>query len=333
MGSSLRIRACRIAAACLCGFALWWSGIPAPAEAADAYPARPVRLIVPFGAGAATDIVARIFAAKLGDTLGQTIVVDNRPGAAGMIGTDTAAKAAPDGYTLLVFGINQTITPALQAKLPYDSIRDFAHVSLYGTLPNILVIHPSVPATSVKEFVALAKAAPGSMRYGSSGIGASPHLTMELFKSRTGVDLVHVPYKVAAQGITELVAGHLHAWFNNLPSAIGHVRAGRVRALAVTSVKRAEQLPEVPTMIESGLPDFEVTVWQGVAVPRATSRAVVSRLHGAMVEALAAPELKRRFSEQGVAAVSTTGEEFLAFIKTETAKWARVVKESGVKIE
>ena len=305
----------------------------APCGAAEVYPARPVRLIVPFGAGAATDIVARIFGARFSEVLGQTIVVDNRAGAGGLIGTETAAKAAPDGYTVLVFGINQTIAPALYKRLPYDPVRDFAHISMYGTLPNILVIHPSVPAKSVKEFIALAKASPGSLRYGSSGIGASPHLTMELFKSRAGIDMVHVPYKVAAQGITELVAGHLHAWFNNLPSAIGNVKAGRLRGLAVTAVNRAEQLPEVPTMIESGLPDFEVTVWQGLAVPVATSGAVVNRLHGAMIKTLAIPELKQKFFEQGVAVAPSTREEFAAFIKSETARWAKVVKDSGAALE
>ena len=303
------------------------------AAAADSYPARPIRLIVPFGAGAATDIVARVLAAKLGEMLGQTIVVDNRAGAGGIVGTETAARANPDGYTVLVFGINQTITPALYKKLPYDPVRDFAHISLYGTLPNILVVHPSVPVKSVKEFVALAKAKPGSMKYGSSGIGASPHLTMEYFKTRTGIDLIHVPYKVAAQGITELMAGNLQAWFNNLPSAIGNVKAGRVRPLAVTSTKRAEQLPDVPTMIESGIPDFEVTVWQGLAVPLATPAPIIAKLHGAMVKAIEAPDLRQRFNDNGVTPVWSTREAFAAFIKTEVGKWAQVVKASGAHVE
>lgn len=304
-----------------------------PCHAADVYPTKPVRLIVPFGPGAATDLIARMLAARLGEAIGQTVVVDNRPGAGGMIGSDTAAKSAPDGYTLLVFGIGQTIAPALYQKLPYDPIRDFAHVSLYGKLPNILVVHPSVPAKSVKEFVALAKASPGAMRYGSSGIGASPHLTMELFKTKTGIDLLHVPYKVAAQGITDLVGGHLHAWFNNLPSAIPNLKSGRLRPLAVTSATRAEQVPDVSTMMESGVPDFEVTVWNGVAVPVATPAAIVNRLHDAMIKTLGLPDLKQRFSENGVAASPTTRDEFMAFIKSETAKWAKVVKDAAIHVE
>lgn len=297
------------------------------------YPTKPIRLIVPFGAGTATDVGARIYAAKLSEALGQIIVVDNRPGAGGLIGTDAAAKAAPDGYTIFIFGINQAIAPALYKNLPYDPVRDFAHISLYGTLPNILVVHPSVPATNVRELVALAKAAPGSMRYGSSGVGASPHLTMELFKSRTGIDLVHVPYRVASQGIAELLGGNLHAWFNNLPSVIGHVKAARLRGIAVTSLKRAEQLPEIPTVMESGVPEFEVTVWQGLAVPVATPRRIVDRLHAVMMTTLAAPDLKQKFTGQGMTAAPVTRDAFATFIRSEVVKWGGVVKDSGAKID
>lgn len=306
---------------------------PVTAQAQQKFPTKPIRLIVPFGPGSAADVVARIYAAKLGEALNQTVVVDNRAGAGGLIGTETAAKAAPDGYTVLVFGTNQTIAPALYKNLPYDPVRDFAHISLYGTLPNILVVPPSLQAKSVKEFVALAKAAPGSLRFGSSGIGASPHLTMELFKSRTGIDLVHVPYRNSAQGFTELVGGNLQAWFSNLPSALGNLKAGRLRGLAVTSAKRAEQLPEVPTIMESGVPDFEVTAWQGLAVPVATPGPIVDRLHAAMMQTLAAPDLKQRFAEQGVTAAPITRAAFAAFVKSEGAKWAKVVQDSGAKVE
>lgn len=316
-----------------CVFVLLVPGVAPSCAAADVYPSKPVRLIVPFGAGASTDIVARVFAAKFSEVLGQPVVVDNRPGAAGVIGSESAARATPDGYTLLVFGISQAIAPALHKKLPYDPIRSFAPVSLYGTLPNILVVHPSVPAKSVKEFIALAKASPGNLRYVSSGIGASPHLTMELFKTRTGIDLVHVPYKTAAQGIIDLVGGQLQAMFANLPAQIPNVKAGRVRPLAVTSAKRAEQLPDVPTVMESGVPDFEVTVWQGVAVPAATPGTIVTRLHGVMMKTLAAPDLRQRLAEQGVVASPTTREEFAAFIKSETVRWAKVVKDSGATLE
>jgi tripartite-type tricarboxylate transporter receptor subunit TctC len=307
--------------------------VTARPTSAQSYPTKPIRLIVPFGPGAATDVVARIYAAKLGEVLGQTVVVDNRPGAGGLIGTETAAKAQPDGYTVLSFGINQTISPALYKQLPYDPVRDFAHVSLYGTLPNILVVHPSVPAKNIKEFVTLAKAAPGSLRYMSSGIGASPHLTMELFKFRTGINIVHVPYRSAAQGITELVGGSLQASFNNLPAALGNIKLGRLRGLAVTSAKRAEQLPEVPTIMESGVPDFEVTVWGGLAVPVATPGPIVDRLHAVMMKTLTAPDLKQRFAEQGVTTAPITRQEFVTFVKSEVAKWAKVINDSGTKVD
>lgn len=296
------------------------------------YPSRPVRLIVPFGAGASTDIIARVFAAKFSEALGQTIVVENRPGAAGVVGTESAARATPDGYTLLIYGINQAITPALQKKLPY-SAKDFALISLYGKMPNILVVNLGLPAKNVKDLVALAKAKPGAMTYVSSGIGASPHLTMELFKSRTGTDLVHVPYKAMAQGYIDLMGGQHQAMFANLPGQLPLIKAGRVRPLAVTSAQRAEQVPDVPTMMESGVPDFEVTVWQGVAVPAATSGAIIARLHGVMMKTLAVPELKQRMLEQGVTASPTTREEFAAFVRSETARWAKVVKDSGATLE
>src|SRR5688572_3048774 len=312
---------------------LWLALAASTVQSAQSeYPARPVRLIVPFGAGASTDIIARVFAAKFSETLGQTIVVENRPGAAGVVGTESAARATPDGYTLLIYGINQAITPALQKKLPY-SAKDFALVSLYGKMPNILVVNLGLPAKNVKDLVALAKAKPGAMTYVSSGIGASPHLTMELFKSRTGTDLVHVPYKAMAQGYLDLMSGDHQAMFANLPGQLPLIKAGRVRPLAVTSAERAVQVPDVPTMMESGIPDFEVTVWQGVAVPAATSGAIIARLHGVMMKTLAVPELKQRMLEQGVTASPTTREEFAAFVRFETARWAQVVKDSGTTPE
>jgi tripartite-type tricarboxylate transporter receptor subunit TctC len=308
-----------------------FAAVGAQQEAAS-YPTRPVRLIVPFGAGASTDIIARVFAAKFSEALGQTIVVENRPGAAGVVGTESAARATPDGYTLLIYGINQAITPALQKKLPY-SARDFALISLYGKMPNILVVNLGLPARNVKEFIALAKAKPGAMTYVSSGIGASPHLTMELLKSRTGTDLVHVPYKAMAQGYIDLMGGQHQAMFANLPGQLPLIKAGRVRPLAVTSAQRAEQVPDVPTMMESGVPDFEVTVWQGVAVPVATSGTIIARLHAVMMKTLAVPDLKQRLLEQGVTASPTTRDEFAAFVRSETARWAKVVKDSGATLE
>jgi tripartite-type tricarboxylate transporter receptor subunit TctC len=305
-----------------------------PAYPADAYPSRPARRIVPFGTGASTDLVARVFAQKFAEAWGQSVVVENRPGSGGVVGTEAAARAAPYGYTLLVYGINQTITPALYRKLPYDPLSDFALVSLYCTMPNILIVHPSVPARSVQELVAYARANPGRLRYVSSGIGASPHLTMELFKNVAKIDLLHVPYKIASQGYVDLASGkQLHAMFANLPGGLANSRAGRVRPLAVTSARRAEQMPEVPTMIESGIPEFEVTVWQGIAVPRATPKAAIDHIHASMMAVLNAPELKQRFFDQGVTAAPVSRAAFAAWAEQERARWAHVVKVSGTPVE
>lgn len=302
-------------------------------HSAENYPSKPGRLILPFGAGAATDTVGRIFAQRFGEAWGQTLVVDNRPGAAGILGTDLASKSAPDGYTIFTYGINQAITAALHKKLPYHHLRDFTPVSLYATMPNILCVTPSLSIASVPEFIKFARTNPGQIKYVSSGVGASPHLTMELFKSVTGIDVVHVPYKNMAQGYTDIIGGHLQAMFSNLPGSLPNVKAGRLRGLAVTSAKRAEQLPDVPTIMESGIPDFEVTVWQGYAVPKSTPPPFVAKIHAAMMKALAVPELKQRFFENGVAAAPLTPEEFTKFVNVETAKWQKVVTISGTKVE
>lgn len=307
------------------------AGALAPASASgQSYPSKPARLIVAFGAGATTDIIARIFANKLSEMWGQQLIVENRPGAGGVIGMESAAKATPDGYTLALCGISQTIAAALYKKLPYDHLRDFAPISMVATLPNILVVHPAVPARTVREFVAYAKANPGKLKYASSGVGASPHLTMELFKTTAGIDVVHVPYKTMAQGVTDLIGGHVDAAFNNLPSQLANVRAGRMRALGVTSAKRVEQLPDVPTIIESGYPGFEVTVWQGLCAPIRTPAAIIAKLHGDVMTAVAAPDLRQRFAEQGVDAnASASPAAFGAFIRAETDRWAKTVRESG----
>ena len=303
------------------------------AHAAERYPSRPGRLILPFGAGASTDIIGRIFAQRFSEAWGQTLVVDNRPGAAGIIGTELAARAPTDGHTLFTYGINQAITAGLHGKLPYDHLRDFTLISLYATMPNILCVTPSLPAANVGEFVKLAKANPGKFKYASSGIGASPHLTMELFKSMAGLDLVHVPYKNASQGYTDTISGQIQAFFFNLPGPLPHVKAGRLRALAVTSAKRAPQVPDVPTVMESGIPDFEVTVWQGYAVPKGTPERYVAKIHEAMMTALASPDLHKRFFDAGVAAAPMTPEAFRKFVEAETAKWKKAIALSGAKVE
>ena len=313
--------------------ALAFSTFAGAASSADNYPNKFGRLILPFGPGASTDIIGRIFAQRFSEAWGQTLVVDNRPGAAGIIGTEMAARAAPDGYTIFTYGINQAITAGLHSKLPYNHLRDFTLISLYATMPNILCITPGLPAANVGEFVKLVKASPGKYKYASSGIGASPHLTMELFKSVAGMDIVHVPYKNASQGYTDVIGGQVQGFFFNLPGPLPHIKAGRLRALAVTSAKRAEQVPEIPTIMESGIPDFEVTVWQGYAVPKGTPQAYVGKIHAAMMKALAQPELQKRLFENGVAAAPVTPEAFLKFVQGETAKWQKAIAISGAKVE
>lgn len=303
------------------------------ALAADDYPTKPGRLILPFGAGGSTDIIGRIFAQQFSEAWGQTLVVDNRAGAAGIVGSELGVHAAPDGYTLMTFGINQSITPALYKKIPYEPLRDFVPISLYATMPNILCVTPSLPVASVTDFIKLAKASPGKYKYASSGVGASPHLSMEYFKSVTGIDLIHIPYKNSSQGYADTISGEIQAFFFNLPGPLPHVKAGRLRALAVTSAKRAPQVPDLPTIIESGIPNFEVTVWQGYSVPRGTPQPIVNRIHAAMMKALAAPVLEKRFFDAGVSGAPQTPAEFVKFIKAESVKWAKVVKISGAKVE
>ena len=311
-----------------------WSAVATGAPgAAENYPNKPGRLILPFGAGGSTDVIGRIFAQRFSEAWGQTVVIDNRPGAAGIIGTEMGARAATDGHTILTYGINQAITAGLRDKLPYDHLRDFSLISLYAAMPNILTVTPSLPASNVGELVKLAKANPGKFKYASSGVGASPHLTMEYFKSIAGIDVVHVPYKNSAQGYIDVIAGQVQVMFFNLPGPLPHVKAGRLRALAVSSIKRAEQVPNVPTIIEAGIPDFEVTVWQGYAVPRGTPQTYVSKIHAAMMKALESPDLKQRFYDNGVSAEPMTPEAFRKFVQAETAKWKKVIAISGAKLE
>jgi len=302
-------------------------------HAADNYPSKPGRLILPFGPGASTDIIGRIFAQRFSEAWGQPLVVDNRPGAAGIIGTELGARAAPDGYTIMTYGINQAITAGLYKKLPYNHLRDFTLLSLYATMPNILCVTPSLPAANVSEFVKLMKANPGKFKFASSGIGASPHLTMEYFKAATGIDLIHVPYKNASQGYTDTISGEIQTFFFNLPGPLPHLKAGRLRALAVTSAKRAPQVPDIPTIMESGIPDFEVTVWQGYAVPKGTPQPIVENIHATMMKALAIPELQKRFIDNGVSAAPVSPAEFVKFVNAETAKWQKAITLSGAKVE
>jgi tripartite-type tricarboxylate transporter receptor subunit TctC len=301
---------------------------------AQTWPTRPLRLIVPTAPGGGTDFTGRLVAAKLSETLGQQVVVENRGGGGGSVGADNAAKATPDGYTLLLGSIaTHAVNPALYKKLPYDHIKDFAPVSLIGTVPNVLVVHPSVPAKTFAEFISYAKANPGKINYGSSGVGSPPHLSMELLRSMTGINMVHVPYKGAGPALADLLGGQVQAMCTSLAGQITYIRAGRVRALGVTTLKRNPQLPEVPTIVESGLPGYEVTIWYAVFAPVATPKPVVARLNADMVKALNSPEMKERMALQGMDPSPSTPAELAAFVKVETAKWAKAAKDSGATAE
>ena len=301
---------------------------------AQAFPTKPVRYICPFPAGGGVDIVTRIVAMKLGDMWGQQVIVDNRPGAGGTLGADTAAKATPDGYTILMGGAGPlAIAPALYRKLPYDSIRDFAPITLVGTTPMVLVVHPSTPAKSVSEFVAFAKANPGKINYASAGAGSILHLAMEMFRSQAGITIVHVPYKGAAPAVADLLGGHVFAMFADLPLLQPHIKAGKLRALGVTTAKRSSQLPNAPTIAEAGVPGYEAMFWLATLAPAATPRPILAKLHADLVKALGAPDIQRRLTEQGLDVVGSTSDELGTFIKSETIKWAKAVKDSGATVE
>ena len=295
------------------------------------YPNRPLRQIVPFPPGGGVDIVTRIVGAKWSEVLGQQIVVENRAGAGGNLGADIAAKAAPDGYTMFTCSVaSHGVSPAVYKSLPYDHIKDFAPVSLIGKTPNVLVVHPDVPARSVREFVDYAKASPGKYNYGSPGFGTSPQMTMELFKLTTGIDIVHVPYKGGAPALADVMGGQITGMFGNLPEQLAAIKSGKTRALAVSTLKRSPQLPDVPTVAESGYPDFEVTVWYGVCTQASVPKPILAKLSATLVKTLNLPEMKARLAESTIDATPTTPEEFADFIAAETVKWARVVKDAGI---
>jgi tripartite-type tricarboxylate transporter receptor subunit TctC len=306
---------------------------PLCALAQSGYPAKPVRFIVPSAAGGGTDIIARAVAQKLSESLGQQFVVDNRPGAGQMIGIELAAKSAPDGHTILMAASTLAINPIMYKKVSYDPVRDFAPITQAASLPNILVVHPSLPVKSVAELVALAKKQPGKLDYASAGIGTSPQMSMELLKSMTGIDLLHIPYKGTAPGVVDLLAGQVKVMAPNLLTALPHIKAGRLRALAVTSAKRSEALPDVPTIAEAGVPGYESVQWYGVLAPAGTAREIVTRLHAEIVRALAQPDVRERLAADGAEPVGSTPEQFAAFIKSEIDKWARVARAAGIHAE
>jgi len=300
------------------------------AQAQQNYPERPIRLLVGLAAGGGTDIIARMVSLKLGENLGQQVIVENRTGSGGLLAAEAGAKAAPDGYTLLFGAISySSIFASLYKKLPYDPVKDFAPISLVATFPNVLVVNPNLPVKSVAELLAYGRANPGKLSYGSSGVGSSLHLSMEMLKSMTKLDAVHVPYKGGAPATADLLGGQIQAMFDNLPGQINYVKAGRTRALAVTTTKRSPQLPDVPTMIEAGVPGYEVNVWYGMLAPVATPKPIIDKLNAELVKVLNSPDVKERMAKEGAEPMPTTPAEFAAFQKAEITKWAKVVKDSG----
>jgi tripartite-type tricarboxylate transporter receptor subunit TctC len=314
-------------------FAFLVAFFPAAAAQAQTWPSKPVRYIVPFPPAGATDITARIIADKISGPLGQSVVVENRPGAAGNVGSEFVAKSAPDGYTMLQLTVAQSISATLYSKLNYDLQRDLAPAAMVALVPNVMIVNPSVPAKSVAEFVALAKARPGKINFASSGSGTSIHMSAEMFKMLTAVDIVHVPYKGSGPALADLLGGQVDVMFDNLTSSIGHIRSGKLRALAVTTVTRYPELPDVPTMQEAGVAGYEATAWFGIMVPKGTPREIVMRINGEVNKALAQADVKEKLALQGALARAWTPEEFGSFIHNEIVKWAKVVKASGAKVE
>ena len=305
------------------------------AVAANAnYPGRPIRFIMPYPVGGSIDISGRVVAQQLGENLGQQVVVDNRTGAGGTIGMEAGANAVPDGYTIVMGGTGTlAISPGLERRLAYDPLKSFAPVTVLATTPYVLVAHPSLPAGSVKELIALARAQPGKLNYASGGSGSAPHLIAEMFKASAGLNIVHVPYKGSTPAVNELMGGQVQMLFTGIPSVSPQLRAGRLKALGVTSARRSSSLPEVATIAESGVRGFDVSPWFGVLAPTRTPPVLVNRLNSEILKVLQAPTVRERLIRDGVDPVGNTPQEFTAFIRSELAKWSKVVKAAGVKVE
>ena len=300
---------------------------------AQAYPTRPVTIVVPYPPGGLIDIVARVLAPALGQELGQSVLVENKSGAGGNVGAEAVARAAPDGYTVIMANPSFGISPSLYARLNYNTVDDFAFIGLYGTVPNVLVVHPSIPAKNVQELIAYAKKNPGRLNYASPGFGTSPQMSMELFKGMTGTFIVHIPFRGSGPAQAAMLANETQLMFDNLPPQLPHIKSGKVRALAVTSLKRSPAMPELPTLDEVGLKGYEVMAWFGLAAPAKTPRAVVERLNQAQNRATRTAEVADRMRERGADLVQNTPEFFHTYVKNEVQKWAPVVKRAGVTVE
>ncbi len=304
-----------------------------PLANAQAYPSKPIKFVVGFAPGGATDVVGRLMAKKIGDALGQPIIIENKAGGSSNIGAEAVFRAAPDGYTFYVSAITSAINVSLFPKLPFDFAKDFEPVALFANVPNILVVHPSVPAKTVKELIDLARAQPGKLSYASSGSGTSIHLCGELFKMLAKVDMVHIPYKGSAPAMTDMIGGQVQVMFDNMPSALPHVKAGKLRALAVTSAQRSPSAPDVITMGEAGVPGFDVQSWFGLVAPKGTPKDIIARVNAEAVNALATAEIKERFLDLGAVPAPMSPEAFGDFIRAEIIRWSEVVKASGAKVE
>ncbi|AVA35744.1 tripartite-type tricarboxylate transporter receptor subunit TctC [Cupriavidus metallidurans] len=324
----------RTALRMLAGAAIAMAAVPTgSAFAADHWPSKPITLVVPFASGGTTDIIGRAVGQRLGEALGQPVVVDNRPGAGGTIGGALVARANPDGYTFLLATVAHTMAPGIYKTLPYDFQKDLEPIGMVALTPNVVLVNTSIPARNVQELIAYIKANPGKVNYGSAGIGSTEHLSGELFRSATGTDISHVPYKGGAPMMTDLIAGQIQMAIETSPSANPHVKSGKVKALAVTSAKRSPAYPGVPTVAESGVPGYEVTTWYALMAPRGTPEPIRQRMSAELAKVLKQSDVQKRFDDQGVTAGDMTPPQLAAFIKTETTKWTKVAKDSGAKAE
>jgi len=316
-----------------CVFVLMLPGLAAPPVLAQAWPAKPIRYVVPFPPAGATDILARWVAEKISPALGQQVVVENRAGAAGGVGTEIVAKSAPEGYTILMATAAQAISETLYTRQPFSFARDLAPVGLVARVPNVMEVHPSLPVRTVKEFIALAKSRPGEINFASSGAGTTLHMSGEMFKLMTGVNIVHVPYKGSAPALTGILSGEASVMWDNLPASMPYLKSGRLRAIAITTLTRYPGLPDLPTIAESGVPGYDSSAWFAVVAPAGTPAAIVTRLNAEINRAVNLPDMRERFAQQGAIPAPGTPEELGAFIRAEIAKWAKVVKASGARVD